>query len=98
MTVRFDHRKGSDLSLTFQVTEDGDVVDPSAWTVTCTMRDRYGLVASALTVATSTTAITLTATDTLTNTWPPGTLTGKLVIVEGSTTLSSESFELEILP
>ncbi len=95
--VRFDHRKGTSLSLAFEVTENGAAVTVTSWTVACTLRDLYGMYSFSPTVALATNVITLSATASQTSNFPVGTLRGHLVVTIAGVSYPSETFELEVL-
>lgn len=101
MPVRFDQRQGDSLLLTFDVTENGVDVDVTAWTITASVKDRYGITTTALTITKDgsiTNRFRAQATSGVTATWPAGILEGMVKCVVGTDTLYSQTFEIEVLP
>lgn len=101
MPVRFDHRQGDTLTLTFDVSENGVAVNIGTWTITGAVADRYGLVSTSLTITkagTPSNRFTTTVPAATTAAWPPGILQGQIKCVIGTETHYTQTFELEVLP
>lgn len=101
MTVRFDHRQGQTLKLTFSVAERGEPVDVSPWTISCRLADQwktftYQVPAPQITKTPN--GFTINVAASVTTAWPSGLVHGQLTIVDGADTLKSQTFELNILP
>lgn len=94
--VRFDLRKGTTLALHFSASEAGVDVTVTSWTVTASLRDRWGTFSFAPTVSLLGNVITVSATAVQTATFPVGTLVGRLSVVIAGVTSASEAFELEV--